>query len=325
MKQLGIGVIGLGAIGAKHLSMLQNMREAKIVGVSDINPELLNKAIAGTQIGAYTDYHELLANPELEAVIVATPDQLHKDICIAAANAGKHILVEKPIASTIKDGEEMIAAAKENNVKLMVGFTLRFVPHYVQAREIIRSGKLGKIISVYSRRLNVITQADRLGGRIGVLHFLGIHDFDLIHWLLGVEPTQVYSAESTSVEKRFPQENETFNTFKFADGTLVCAHIGWNLTTAHPGGRDFKLTVIGDKGSLDIDLASQGLQFYSEFGSKFPSTAPGLDLEDKAFIDCVLDDKEVPVSGEDGIIALKMVLAALESIEKDMPVKIDCA
>ena len=323
MKQLGIGVIGLGAIGAKHLCMLQNMREAKIVGVSDINPELLNKAIAGTQIGAYTDYHELLANPELEAVIVATPDQLHKDICIAAANAGKHILVEKPIASTIEDGEEMIAVAKENNVKLMVGFTLRFVPHYVQAREIIRSGKLGKIISVYSRRLNVITQADRLGGRIGVLHFLGIHDFDLIHWLLGVEPTQVYSAESTSVEKRFPQENETFNTFKFKDGTLVCAHIGWNLTTAHPGGRDFKLTVIGDKGSLDIDLASQGLMMYSEFGSKFPSTAPGLDVEDKAFIDCVLDDKPVPATGEDGITALKMVLAAIDSIEKDAPVKIN--
>ena len=323
MKQLGIGVIGLGAIGAKHLSMLKNMREAKIVGVSDINPDLLAKAIAGSEIKGYTDYRELLANPELEAVIVATPDHLHKDITIEAAKAGKHILVEKPIATTIEDGEEMIAAAKENNVKLMVGFTLRFVPHYAQAREIIQSGKLGKIISVYSRRLNVITQADRLGGRIGVLHFLGIHDFDLLHWLLGVEPSQVYSAESTSVEKRYPQENETFNTFKFADGTLVCAHIGWNLTTAHPGGRDFKLTVIGDKGSLEIDLASQGLLMYSELGSKFPSTAPGLDVEDKAFIDCVLDDTEVPSSGEDGIVALKMVLAALDSIEKDAPVKIN--
>ena len=323
MKTLGIGVIGLGAIGAKHLSMLKNIREANIVGVSDINPDLLSKAIAGSEIKGYTDYRELLANPELEAVIIATPDHLHKDITIDAAKAGKHILVEKPIATTIEDGEEMIAAAKENNVKLMVGFTLRFVPHYVQAREIIQSGKLGKIISVYSRRLNVITQADRLGGRIGVLHFLGIHDFDLLHWLLGVEPSQVYSAESTSVEKHYPQENETFNTFKFADGTLVCAHIGWNLTTAHPGGRDFKLTVIGDKGSLEIDLASQGLQMYSELGSKFPSTAPGLDVEDKAFIDCVLDDKEVPVSGEDGIIALKMVLAALDSIEKDAPVKIN--
>jgi predicted dehydrogenase len=171
--------------------------------------------------------------------------------------------------------------------------------------------------------MNVITQADRLGGRIGVLHFLGIHDFDLLHWLLGVKPDQVYTAESTSVEKRHPQENETFNTFKFKDGTLVCAHIGWNLTTAHPGGRDFKLTVIGDKGSLDIDLASQGLMMYSESGSKFPSTAPGLDVEDKAFIDCVLDDKPVPSTGEDGITALKMVLAAIESIEKDTPVKID--
>jgi len=323
MKSLGIGVIGLGAIGGKHVGMLKNLREANIVGVSDLNQDLVNKTVAGTSIQGYTDYRELLARPDLEAVIIATPDHLHKDITIEAAQAGKHILVEKPIATTVEDGEAMIAAAKAANVKLMVGFTLRFVPHYVQAREIIQSGKLGKIVSVYSRRMNVITQADRLGGRIGVLHFLGIHDFDLLHWLLGVEPDQVYSAESTSVEKRHPQENETFNTFKFKDGTLVCAHIGWNLTTAHPGGRDFKLTVIGDKGSLDIDLASQGLLMYSEFGSKFPSTAPGLDVEDKAFIDCVLDDKPVPATGEDGITALKMVLAAIDSIEKDAPVKIN--
>jgi predicted dehydrogenase len=323
MKSLGIGVIGLGAIGGKHVSVLKNLREANIVGVSDLNQELVNKTIAGTTIQGYTDYRELLARPDLDAVIIATPDHLHKDITIEAAQAGKHVLVEKPIATTVEDGEAMIEAAKKANVKLMVGFTLRFVPHYVQAREIIQSGKLGKIVSVYSRRMNVITQADRLGGRIGVLHFLGIHDFDLLHWLLGVKPDQVYTAESTSVEKRHPQENETFNTFKFKDGTLVCAHIGWNLTTAHPGGRDFKLTVIGDKGSLDIDLASQGLMMYSESGSKFPSTAPGLDVEDKAFIDCVLDDKPVPSTGEDGITALKMVLAAIESIEKDTPVKID--
>lgn len=323
MKSLGIGVIGLGAIGGKHVSVLKNLREANVVGVSDLNQELVDKTIAGTAIQGYTDYRQLLARPDLDAVIIATPDHLHKDITIEAAQAGKHILVEKPIATTVEDGEAMIEAAKKANVKLMVGFTLRFVPHYVQAREIIQSGKLGKIVSVYSRRMNVITQADRLGGRIGVLHFLGIHDFDLLHWLLGVKPDQVYTAESTSVEKRHPQENETFNTFKFKDGTLVCAHIGWNLTTAHPGGRDFKLTVIGDKGSLDIDLASQGLMMYSESGSKFPSTAPGLDVEDKAFIDCVLDDKPVPSTGEDGITALKMVLAAIESIEKDAPVKID--
>lgn len=323
MKSLGIGVVGLGAIGGKHVSMLKNLREANIVGVSDLNQDLVNKTIAGTAIQGYTDYRQLLARPDLEAVIIATPDHLHKDITIEAAQAGKHILVEKPIATTVEDGEAMIDAANKANVKLMVGFTLRFVPHYVQARELIQSGKLGQIISVYSRRMNVITQADRLGGRIGVLHFLGIHDFDLLHWLLGVEPAQVYSAESTHVEKRYPQENETFNTFKFKDGTLVCAHIGWNLTIAHPGGRDFKLTVIGDKGMLDIDLASQGLQMYSESGSKFPSTAPGLDVEDKAFIDCVIDDKPVPVTGEDGIIALKMVLAAVESIAIDAPVKIE--
>src|SRR5690606_8919565 len=108
MKSLGIGVIGLGAIGGKHVSMLKNLREASIVGVSDLNQDLVNKTVAGTSIQGYTDYRELLARPDLEAVIIATPDHLHKDITIEAAQAGKHILVENPIATTVEDGEAMI-------------------------------------------------------------------------------------------------------------------------------------------------------------------------------------------------------------------------
>lgn len=322
MKSLNIGVIGLGAIGQKHCESLANIRQADLVALSDVNEAVLNKTAEKLGAKPYTDYKQMLADPALEAVVVATPDDLHRDISIHAAQAGKHILVEKPIATTEQDALAMMAAAEKAGVKLMVGFTLRFVPHYQQARQAVASGKLGQLVSIFARRLNVITQAERIGGRCGVLHFLGIHDFDMMRWVVGSEPIRIYSEASTSVPRVYPQENETFTTIRFANGVVGCAHIGWNLPLTHPGGRDFKLDLIGNKGSFNLDLARQGVELYTEDSAKFPSTAPGLIEEDRAFVDCVLDDTPVPVTGRDGLVALKMVLAALESIETKKPVNL---
>ncbi len=153
-----------------------------------------------------------------------------------------------------------------------------------------------------------------------MLHFLGIHDFDMMRWVVGSEPVSIYTEASTSVPRVYPAENETFSIIRFANGVVGCAHIGWNLPNSHPAGRDFKLDVIGNKGVLNVDLATQGVGVFTTDGAKFPSTSPGLVEEDKAFVNCVLDDTPVPVTGQDGVVALKMVLAALESIETKQPV-----
>ena len=291
MTQLNVGVVGLGAIGQKHCEVLAQIREAKLLAVADTNAELLNKTAGKFGALPFTDYEQMLQTPGLDAVVVATPDHLHRDFAIKAAQAGKHILVEKPIATTEEDALAIIAAADAAGVKLMVGFTLRFIPHYIQARSAVASGKLGTLISIFSRRLNVITQAERIEA-------------------------------STSIPRKFPQENEAFTIIHFENGVVACAHIGWNLPKLHPAGRDFKLDISGDKGSLNMDLERQGLEIFTETESKFPSTAPGLIEEDRAFVDCVLDDKPVPVSGHDGLVALNMVSAALKSIETGLPVKL---
>ncbi|MFZ3070644.1 MAG: Gfo/Idh/MocA family oxidoreductase [Anaerolineaceae bacterium] len=322
MEQLNVGIIGLGAIGQKHCESLAQIRQSKIVAVSDISDDVVKKTAEKFGATPYTDYQKLLQHPGLDAIIVATPDQLHRDVSIAAAQAGKHILVEKPIATTEEDALAMMAAAEATNVKLMVGFTLRFIPHYIQAKNAVTSGKLGQVICVFARRLNVITQAERIGGRCGVLHFLGIHDFDMLRWIVGCEPVSIYSEASTSVPRIYPQENEAFTTIRFENGVVACAHIGWNLPKSHPAGRDFKLDISGDKGCLNLDLSRQGVEIYADSGSKFPSTAPGLGEEDRTFVNCVLDDTPVPVTGTDGLIALRMVSAALKSIETGLPVKL---
>ncbi len=322
MKSLNVGVIGLGNIGQKHCEALRKIRQTNIVAVSDINAAVLAKTAAAFSATPYAELEQLIQHPGLEAVLVATPDQLHREAVILAAQAGKHILVEKPIATTETDAHDMIRAAEQAGVKLMVGFTLRFVPHYIQAKNAVAGGRLGDLVSVFARRLNVISQAERIGGRTGVLHFLGIHDFDMLRWVVGSEPVSIYTEASTSVPRVYPAENETFSIIRFANGVIACAHIGWNLPNSHPAGRDFKLDIIGNRGALNVDLTNQGVGIFTADGAKFPSTSPGLVEEDRAFVNCVLDDTPVPVTGQDGVVALKMVLAALQSIETKQPVSL---
>ena len=126
MKTLNIGVIGLGAIGQKHCQVLGAIRQAKIVAVADVNEAVLNATAEKYHAMPYTDYKELFKHEGIEAVVVATPDDLHRDPCILAAQSGLHVLVEKPIATSEEDALAMMDAAEKAGVKLMVGFTLRF-------------------------------------------------------------------------------------------------------------------------------------------------------------------------------------------------------
>lgn len=323
MDKLNIGVIGLGAIGQKHVEALARVERANLIGLADINKDVLEKTAAKYGAKPFADYKKMLAMPGLDAVVVATPDEIHTEPCVAAAEAGKHILVEKPIATTIEDANAIINATENAKVKLMVGFSLRFNLHYMKVKRMVADGKLGNLISVFARRLNIVTQADRINGRCGVLHFLGIHEFDVLRWIISSEPVSIYTEESTSVPKKFPQDNESFSIIRFANGVRACAHIGWNLPLQHLGGRDFKFDIIGTKGALYLDQMRQGIEVYSETLSKYPSVNSGLYIEDRAFVDCVLDDTPSPSTGADGLAALKMVMGAVKSIETGLPVKLD--
>jgi len=322
MKSLNIGVIGLGAIGQKHVSALAHMDRTNLVAIADVDQNVLDST--AKQFGAtpYTDYKKMIAHPGLDAVVVATPDQLHRDPCVCAAEAGKHILVEKPIATTIEDGEAIIKSADKAGVKLMVGFSLRYTPQYLHAKKLVADGKLGDLVSIFARRLNVITQPERIKGRCGVLLFLGSHDFDAMRWIVGSEPISIYCEASSSVPSKYPIENETFSIIRFKNGVVGCAHIGWYLQTQHPAGRDFKLDLVGSKGSLNIDQMRQGVEVYTQEGAKFPSMASTLVDENRAFVNCILDDSPVPVTGEDGMRSLHMVMGALESVKTHQPVQL---
>ncbi|KAA3646517.1 MAG: gfo/Idh/MocA family oxidoreductase [Chloroflexi bacterium] len=322
MNTLNVGVIGLGEIGQAHCDALSHIERANLVAVADVDETVLEDTAKKYGATPYSDYEAMMEHDDLQAVVIATPDAIHKDPCLSAAAAGKHILVEKPIAMTVEESEEIIQAAEAANVKLMVGFTVRYFSQYIHAKDAVARGDLGDVISVFARRTNLITQPDRVNGRTGVMFFLGVHDFDAMRWIVGSEPVSVYCESANAVDSKYPIENETFSIIRFTNGAIGCAHIGWYLPANHPAGFDFKLDVTGSQGILSLDMMKQGIELHTTSGSRYPFMAAPLIAEDKDFVDAVLDDGPSPVSGHDGLVAVRMVLGALESIESNQPVKL---
>lgn len=323
MERIRVGVIGLGEIGRAHCDAVRSLPQAELVAVADVDAGLAARVATDTGAVAHADHRALLAQPGLDAVIVATPDQLHRDVVVDAAAAGVHVLVEKPIATTLADAEAMAAACEAAGVLLMVGFTLRFFPQYELARDAVARGELGRTVSAFARRTNLTTQSARLGGRTGVLFFLAVHDFDALCWILGAAPTRVYCAQSTSVPGPHPVEDETFTTIGFDDGSLACVHAGWRLPVTHPAGFDFRLDLTGSEGVLNLGMEHQGVTVIGPGGTRYPAFVDALVREDRAFVDAVRAGGPSPVPAAAGITALRMVLAAEESLRTGLPVALD--
>ncbi|MEY3019541.1 MAG: hypothetical protein RLZZ272_525, partial [Actinomycetota bacterium] len=256
---IDVGVIGLGEIGQVHCDVLASMPDVRLVAVADV--DAARATVTAERFGAVacTDHRDLLALEGMDAVIVATPDQLHRDVVVDAAGAGVHVLVEKPIATTLEDADAMIAAAERAGTMLSVGFTLRHFPQYERLHDEVRAGRLGTVISAFARRTNLETQSARIGGRTGVLFFLAVHDFDVLRWILDDEPVSIHCAASTSVPGPHPVEDETFTIVRFAGGAVACVHAGWRLPTTHPAGFDFRLDLTGSQGVANLAMEHQGL------------------------------------------------------------------
>jgi len=157
--QLGVGVIGVGAFGSRHAEVYRQLDVSELVAVADVNPQRLNEICPVLQVEGYSDYRELLKREDICAVSICTTDELHVKAAIAAAHAGKHVFVEKPLALTSQDCDTIIDACASSGVKLTVGHILRFDPRYFAAYREIREERIGKLVHVFARRNNPVLEA----------------------------------------------------------------------------------------------------------------------------------------------------------------------
>ena len=328
-KDLRAGVIGVGTFGSLHARIYAELESTDLVAVADIQTER-RQHFAQHGVRGYADYNELLEKEDLDIVSVCTSDELHLKPVLAAAAAGKHILVEKPLAMNVSDCDAMIRATESAGVKFMVGQILRFDPRYYTARQAIAEGQIGAPVHFFARRNNLLTSASRLGKHTSVLFFLGIHDIDFMNWCVESKVERVYAESVSRVLRDMGTADSYLALIKFQDGTIASLEVSWVLPMSFSKRLDAQFEAMGTEGTIFVDGSGQAVEIYRADQSACPDVmyAPEIYgrytgiLRDEImhFVQCVQQDKTPAVTGHDGKAAVEVVCAIAESVEKQQPV-----
>lgn len=330
MDQLRIGVLGTGIIIRDfHLITLRNNPYAKVVAAANHRPESLARLAKQWDIPkTYTDFAEMAADPEVDAVVIGLPNYLHAPVTIQMLEAGKHVLCEKPMALSVAEGEQMLAAKKHTGRKLMIAHMWRFDKEILWLRDLVLAGTLGKVFKAKSHAIWLyegppagawFVQPEFAGG--GALADMGIHSIDTLRYVLGgARPTKVFANTGTHFEGIELDDTATVMV-EFEGGVVGLIEAGWYHLYAD--GLEGYTQVYGTKGyarALPSELHTHVEGVWSIIHPKMPARAQQCDMpmyqaQMDHFLDCILSDKEPSPGAEDGLWAMRVLEAAYRSAE----------
>jgi len=335
--QMGVVVVGYGFMGTTHLTAWSMVPEAKIRAVIGRDRVKAEKVARGFQAVAYGSLREALEEQAVDVVDVCTPTFTHPGYALEALSAGRHVLVEKPMALSLTEADEMIQAAEARGVKLMVAHVLRFFADYVKARELVQAGAVGRPIMLKAKRAGSMPpwgaeswfmDQSKSGG---VTVDLAIHDVDFLRWCLQDEVRQVFALSHSSAVRGTSAENHVLIALRFREGAVAHVEASWAMPAALPF--TTSLEIAGSKGTLSVDnqstvpltiLSRDSLERFT------PETLPwvqGMPFpidpfygEIRHFADCVLHDRSPLTDGRESKRSLEVVLAAVKSASSGEPV-----
>src|SRR3989338_281155 len=321
-----VAVIGLGNMGKHHARNYFRLPNVELVAVCDLNQELANTTAQKFSCKAYYDYTRMLNEEQITAVSIAVPTIYHKEVALYCINKNIDVLVEKPIAITIEDAQEIIEAAKEKDVILQIGHVERYNPAVQHLKKIIQEGKLGEISSIIARRVGTVPIQVR---DANVIVDLAVHDIDIISYLYDLQPEKIEGSIGKAIIEKREDYAEIFMKFKGKRSGFI--QVNWITPIKIRG-----LSVTGTKGYAELDYVKQELVIYEsnytreevdEYGDyvvKFGipnKTQVGIEneeplyLELKSFADCVKNRTKPLVTGEIGLDALRIALWVMKDNE----------
>ncbi len=332
MDALGIAVIGAGMMGRTHAEAWRTVTGTELVVIADSDRERLEKAQADFEIPeGVTDWQEAVAREDVDVVSLCLPTWLHRDGTVAAVERGKHVICEKPIAMTLAEADEMIAAARDNNVKLAIGFCKRHGGSIQKMRELVQNGAIrrpctARAVSGWEIRPKPWIMDKREGG--GPIIDICCHYFDQWRYIFESDPVRVmaqgqtFSTGAPELPGKDPQIDTGTVLVEYASGDLGMISISWGLPKGVRGqsvdeilgpdgilrwGGYEKLTLIRREGEETVFVGLPGDVHHRQLSS---------------FVDAIRTGGEPVTGGEDGRIALAVSLAALESIETKQAVEL---
>ena len=332
-----IGLVGAGRMGSIHARLVRaSVPQAKLVGIADVNIDAASRLAAQLDDPPVFDSIEaLLATPGLDAVLIATSSSRHLEMIQLAASAGKDILCEKPIALTLADTDAAIDAAARAGVRLQVGFMRRWEPDYVRAKARLASGDFGRPMLFKSLQFDAepppLTFADpAVSG--GIMIDMGIHEFDLARWLMADEVVEVHAYGSTYAHPTLASVGDVDSAvvnLRFANGSTGTVELARNTTY----GEDVRTEVLATNGSVWVGLLSatqgassggavSGAVSVDALDPSIPRFEQGLAAQACGFVQAILDDGPVAVSGADARAAFQIAEAATRSMREGRPVDV---
>jgi len=322
-----VGLIGAGTMGRMHAEVFNALDNVQFKAITDLDISRTKKVI--NEIGCknveyYSNYEDMLKNSEIDAVVIAIPDNLHTEPVIASLKAGKHVLVEKPLATTLEDCDKMIAMAKKSNKILMVNYTHRWAPPYAKAKEIFDSGKIGKPVMAYARKndtINVIKEWPWLANSTPPA-FLSSHDIDLVRWFFDSEVKSVYARCYDKILK-----SKSINTLdpvqalvEFENGAIATFESAWIYPNTFPTATDSYIELVAEKGVIHLDRKKEIVEVADEESFFYPKLSISSRIEGQLegafklclehFVKCAIGGKEPLTSG----FAARQVAEVVEAI-----------
>ena len=299
-------------MGQNHIRTYRQMPGVELVGIADINPQILSQLEKQYSTQGFTDYKELLKQ-DLDAVSIAVPTTLHKKVSLDVIASNTNLLIEKPIADTIANAGSIVAAAHRENLTLVVGHIERYNPAVGRMKKVIDSGELGKVVSISCCRVGPYNPRIR---DVGVILDIGVHDIDIISYFYNRSVSEVYT-----IAGRVAHSYEDYASILLRFDDSKAGVIETNWLTPH---KARKFTVIGTEGVGYGDYIAQTVFIHDKDWvkeAKVEKKEP-LRCELEGFISACHGDKEPLASGEDGVQALCVAMAAIESYQTNRSVKI---
>ncbi|MBR2500036.1 MAG: Gfo/Idh/MocA family oxidoreductase [Clostridia bacterium] len=341
MEKLRLGVIGAGAFSPCHLEGIANVKNAELLAICDINLDNAKQKAEEYHIeSVYTDYNELLAREDIDAVTLPLPDQVHKEITIAALRAGKHVLCEKPMSLNLDECKEMVKVARECGKELMVGQVGRYTPAFIKAKKLLDEGAIGELFLIESEYAHDYSHIGGTGGwrvtpeREPIIGG-GCHAVDLIRMIAG-NPIEVFAMANNKSLKDWPIHDCSMAVMKLPNDVIgkVMTSTGCKRTYT------MRSTLYGTKGTIIFDNTSPTISLFKE---KFTDDETFKDMSQQSleikvpvqvnnhnlggevedFCKCILEGKPVVTSGVEGASTVSVCLAIVESFKTGEKITVD--
>jgi len=333
--KLNVAVVGVGLFGETHALAYSHYHRSELVTVCDVRADRAREIAEKYRCGWTTDVEKIAADDRIAAVSIATPDFAHYDVALRMIDAGKHLLIEKPLATDVDEAESIVTSAQQAGLTLMVDFHNRWSMPFVKARETVERGAIGSPVMGYARLSNTLyvpTQMLSWAARSGPQWFLLPHTVDLMRWLTGDEAHEVYATAGRHVLKqRGIDAYDAIQAVVKFENCFATFETSWINPESSPSVVEFLFFLTGETGRISIDNTKQGLEIGSE-SFVYPRPGP-LDIAHGKpgtfmvqpvyhFVDCVLDNRNPLATGGDGLAVTKIIAAIERSIENGTPVSV---